>query len=146
VLFRIGPEWMALPTAAFQEVVEKRKVHSIPHRRQGTLIGIVNVRGELLVAISLARLLTLTHGQPAGGGRFTGERLLVASWENHRVVFPVDEVAGVQRFNPDQLREPPATLTKSGTSYTQAIVHWEKRIVSCLDADLLFPALSQSIA
>lgn len=146
VLFRIGTEWLALPTSSFLEVAELRKVHSIPHRRKGTLLGLVNVRGELVVCLSLARVLGLKHAAKAEGERTVYERLLVASWQSHRVVFPVDEVHGVHRFDPDQLREPPATLSKSGTSYTKGVLPWQGRLTICLDAELLFPALSESIA
>ena len=146
VLFRVGTEWLALPTSSFVEVAELRKVHSIPHRRKGTLLGLVNVRGELVVCLSLAKVLGLKHAAKADGERTVYERLLVASWESQRVVFPVDEVHGVHRFDPDQLREPPATLSKSGTSYTKGVLPWQGRLTICLDAELLFPALSESIA
>lgn len=146
VLFRIGAEWLALPTSSFVEVAELRKIHSIPHRRKGTLMGLVNVRGELVICLSLAKVLGLRHTAKADGERNIYERLLVASWESHRVVFPVDEVHGVHRFDSDQLREPPATLSKSGTSYTKGVLLWQGRLTICLDSELLFPALSQSIA
>ena len=146
VLFRIGSEWLSLPTPTFLEVAEKRKVHSIPHRRKNTLLGLVNVRGELVVCVSLASLLGIKHSTAADGSRSVYERLLVASWNSQRVVFPVDEVYGVLRFEPDQLREPPATLSKSGTSYTKGVLPWQNRLAMCLDAELLFPALSASFA
>lgn len=146
VLFRVGPEWLALPTSSFVEVAELRKIHSIPHRRKGTVLGLVNVRGELVVCLSLAKVLGLKHAAKTDGERVVYERLLVANWESHRVVFPVDEVHGVHRFDPDQLREPPATLSKSGTSYTKGVLPWQGRLTICLDAELLFPALSESIA
>jgi chemotaxis-related protein WspD len=146
VLFRIGPEWLAMPTSAFQEVVEQRKIHTVPHRRKGALLGLVNVRGELLVAVSLARVLGMELSRKPDATRTRYERLLVASWESSRAVFPVDEVHGVHRCDPEQLREPPATLSKSGTSYTQSVLHWQGNLVCCLDTSLLFPALRQSIA
>jgi chemotaxis-related protein WspD len=59
LVFRLAHEWLALPTVAFQEVVERRFIHSLPHRRQGIVLGLVNVRGELIVCVSLARLLGL---------------------------------------------------------------------------------------
>lgn len=142
VLFRLGNEWLALPTQVFQEVVELRRVHTIPHRRQDALLGIVNVRGELLVAVSLAKVLGI--GMPKEPPK--SARLLVSIWESQRIVFPVDEVHGVQRFDPEHLGEPPSTLAKSGSSYTRSVLHWENNLVCCLDTDLLFPALSQSIA
>src|ERR1043165_9076046 len=59
VLFRINAEWLALPTIAFQEVAEQRRTHSLPHQRQGIVVGLVNIRGELLICVSLGRLLGL---------------------------------------------------------------------------------------
>ena len=59
LVFRINAEWLALPTQAFQEVAERRPVHSLPHRRQGIVLGLVNIRGELLICVSLGHLLGL---------------------------------------------------------------------------------------
>ena len=55
VVFRLKAEWLALPTHAFQEVGERRPIHSLPHRRDGIVLGLVNVRGELLVCVALDR-------------------------------------------------------------------------------------------
>jgi chemotaxis-related protein WspD len=145
VLFRIGPEWLALPTVVFQEVAEQRPLHSMPHRRKTSLLGLVNVRGELLLCVSLARVLGLAHTSAPNHGQLAYQRLLVTSWESQRLVIPVDEVHGIERFEADQLREPPATLSKSGTSYTKGVLTWHGRLVIYLDSALLFPALNQSL-
>ena len=57
LIFRIGFEWLALPPTLFQEVVDLRPIHSLPHRRSGSVLGLVNVRGELLVCVSLGHML-----------------------------------------------------------------------------------------
>ena len=56
MIFRVGTEWLALPAAAIQEVSNLRPVHRVPHRTSGVLLGVVNVRGELLICVSLARV------------------------------------------------------------------------------------------
>ena len=144
-LFRINAEWLALPTQAFQEVAERRLVHSLPHRRQGIVLGVVNIRGELLICVSLGHLLGLEQtpsGQPL---RRTYERLLVVNWDGNRLVFPADEVRGVHRFQMLELKEPPATLTKSNLSYTRGLLSWQGRSASFLDADRLFSTLNRSL-
>lgn len=146
VLFRIGTEWIALPTGSFQEVADMRKIHSIPHRRKGTLLGVVNVRGELVLCVALDKILGLTRSKEKSGDRAVYERLLVATAESRRIAFPVDEVHGVHRFDADELRDPPATLSKSGASYTLGVLPWNGKLTICLDAELLFPALNESIA
>jgi chemotaxis-related protein WspD len=146
VLFRLGTEWLGLPTDSFQEVAEMRKIHTIPHRRKGVLLGIVNVRGELVLCVALDKILGLSRTTEKSGDRAVYERLLVASAESRRIAFPVDEVHGVHRFNADALRDPPATLSKSGASYTLGVLPWNGKLTICLDAELLFPALNESIA
>src|SRR5262249_42843051 len=129
IVFRIHREWLALPTEAFQEVGEPRGIHSFPHRRNGMVLGLVNIRGALLLCVDLARLLNLQlepSPQPkidllalANGGR--EQRLLVVSWEGNRLVFPVDEVQGIYRFDTTDLKAPPATIAKSDQAYTQGL-------------------------
>ena len=145
LLFRINSEWLALPTPAFHEVAERRPVHSLPHRQQGIVLGLVNVRGELLICVSLGRLLGLARSPPHETPRTTYDRLLVAHWDGHRCVFPADEVRGILRFQTSELQEPPATLAKSRLSYTQGILRWQDRAVGLLDADLLFSSLNRSL-
>jgi chemotaxis-related protein WspD len=102
---------------------ERRAMHSIPHRRRGLALGLVNVRGELLVCASVARLVGLENAneewrmknegtRPASSffiphSAFTFHRLLVTSWNGLRVAFPVDEVFGIQRFPKAELKDPP---------------------------------------
>lgn len=116
LIFRIGPEWLALPTRIFQEVAEQCVVHSLPHRNGGIVVGIVNIRGELLVCASLAALLALekTGADEPGSGRRIYGRLLVVDREGQRLAFPVDEVFGVHRYHPRELRPVPATLAEAG--------------------------------
>jgi chemotaxis-related protein WspD len=146
LLFRIDAEWLALPTQAFQEVAEHRLVHSLPHRRQSIVLGLVNIRGELLICVSLGRLLELER--VPGGGRVPRvyDRLLVTNWDGKRLVFPADEVRGIHRFQMPELKEPPATLAKSNLSYTQGLLYWQGRVVAFLDANRLFSALNRSLS
>src|ERR1041384_406406 len=79
VIFRLGPEWLALPTPTFQEVAERRSPHTLPHRRRSVVLGLVNVRGELLICASLARLLGLESETPRDKSRVVYDRLLVVN-------------------------------------------------------------------
>ena len=125
LLFRIHAEWLALPTLAFQEIAEHRLVHSLPHRRQGLVLGLVNIRGELLICVSLGHLLGAEQASPSHAPRRSYDRLLVANWAGNRLVFPADEVCGIHRFERSDLREPPATVAKSNPTYTQGLVSWQ---------------------
>ncbi len=146
VLFRVAFEWLALPTSCFQEIAERRPIHSLPHRRQGLALGLVNVRGELLTAVSLARLLGL--GPTGSAERFPSHyhRLLVTHWEGSRFAFPVDEVHGPHRMHLEDFKTVPATLARSRPNYTQAILAWQDRTAGLLEPELLFFTLNRSLA
>ena len=145
VIFRIAAEWLALPTTAFQEVAERRLTHSLPHRRQGIVVGLINVRGELLICVSLRRLLGLDRGAKPPARQPT-DRLLVVNWDGNRLVFAVDEIHGVHRFQPKELREAPATVSKSSLTFTQGVFLWEQHPVGLLEPESLFSTLNRSLA
>jgi chemotaxis-related protein WspD len=142
VLFRIQSEWLALPTPAFQQVAEQRRIHSLPHRRNGLVLGLANVRGELLVCVSLGRLLGLESDAAPVGVR----RLMVAGWEESRFVFPVDEVHGIHRFQPQELKEPPSTVARSYPAFSQGVFLWGGSAAGYLNAERVFSALNQNLS
>ena len=144
LLFRLNNEWLALPTQAFQEVAEQRHIHSLPHRRQGIVLGLTNIRGELVICVSLGRVLGVEKME-GGPARTTNDRLLVTNWDGQRLAFPVNEVYGIHRFEPQQLKPPPATVSKSSETYSRAIVQWQQHAIGFLNADLLFSNLNRSL-
>ena len=151
VIFRIGEEWLGLPTHLFQEVIQFRSVHSIPHRRGKVLRGLVNVRGELQLCVSLGQLLDIKRGGIQGDNIAKGiyERMIVIAKDGIRYVFPVGEVRGIRRYSDKDLLAAPATVTHSAKNYLSGLVSWkegdEEHHIGCLDEALLFPALERGI-
>jgi chemotaxis-related protein WspD len=147
IIFRIGQEWLALSATVLKEICDPRPVHSLPHQRNPAVLGIVNVRGELLVSISLGDLLGSDKG-PDGEGkdRLARTRLLVATRNGERLVFPVDEVQGIHRFSPAQLGDAPATISRAGSTYTRSVLQWRDKSVGVLDEVLLFESLKRTLS
>jgi chemotaxis-related protein WspD len=147
VVFRIGAQWLALATPVFREIAALRAIHSLPQRRTGAVLGLANVRGELLVCLSLERILGLEHADTfrTAQPRAADKRLLVMQREGHLAVCPVDEVFGVERFHERELRTVPATLSGAG-AYTNAVLSWRQKLVAVLDDELLFHTLTRSLA
>lgn len=148
VIFRVGPEWLALPTRIFQEVAEHCTLHTVPHRHGGILAGLVNIRGELLLCASLGALLGLEQAAPAktGRSRLVYKRLLVANRNGNRLAFPAEEVYGVVRYHPRELKPVPATLAHAAATFTIGVLPWQDRTVGCLNDELLFYKLDKSFA
>lgn len=148
VVFRIDDEWLALPTRLFKEIANIGTIHSVPHRRNGVVLGLVNIRGELLVCVSLRELLGLQPVSERKRDKHRAEegRFMVIQREGSRIVCPVDEVHGIQRFHPREQMPVPATLAKATATYTLALLPWQQKLAGLLDDQLLFYTINRSLA
>jgi chemotaxis-related protein WspD len=142
VVFRVGRDWLALPTPVFQEIVEHRPVHSIPHRRGGIVLGLVNVRGELILCVCVARLLGLGEIPLVTGSTY--RRLLVVAWDGRRLVFPANEVHGIHRLAPEEPAGAKAAV-KPATALARTVFRWQDKVVGLLEPELLFSTLNRSL-
>jgi chemotaxis-related protein WspD len=146
-VFRVCGEWFALEAMVLQEIVSLRAIHSIPHRRDGALLGLANIRGELLACFSLPKMLKLEEPTlPRPLDARASARLLVIQREGLRAVCPVDEVHGLARFHPRDLTAVPSTLSKAAASYTRHLMPWRDKSVGLLDDELLFHTVNRNLA
>jgi chemotaxis-related protein WspD len=147
LIFRIGAEWLAMSPNNLQEIAEVRPIHSVPRGRSNTLLGLANIRGELLVCVALDRVLGLEKMGPEKGTskRALYRRMVVAGREGSRFVFPVEEVHGIHWFNPTELKGVPSTVAKAQATYIKGILLWQNNSVGCLDDRLLFDMLDGSL-
>ncbi len=150
IVFRLRTEWYAIHTAVCLEIAAVRPIHSLPHRRDAAVLGVVNMQGALLACISLAIIVGVSaraEANPAQSRpRAAVPRLLVARSAADAVVFPVDEVQGMARFRTRDLKDVPATLVHARATYTRALVPLGERWAGLLDEQLLFSAVERALA
>jgi chemotaxis-related protein WspD len=138
VVFRIGREWLALPTAMVQSVAPQAPSHTLPHRSGRGLAGIVNVGGKLYPAMSLAELLGIDEADaPAQAARRTFARLLVVESGGHAFALPVADLHGIARYRASGLRAPAATINKGLLRYLTGVLNEGELQVGVLDGELL---------
>jgi chemotaxis-related protein WspD len=113
----------------------------LPHRRNRIVRGIVNIRGRLVVCVSLAEFLGIE--QQTGADTRTCSRLIIAANDEVRVAIPVDEVHGIHRYRARDVQPPPSTLLQS--NYTTGIVPWNGKSVACLDAEVVLASVKKSL-
>jgi chemotaxis-related protein WspD len=130
VIFRLISSYFALDTRCFREVTEPAAVHRVPHRANKILKGIVNIRGEVHLCVSLTDLLGFEHQ------RSSGNRLIVIEKAGDRWAFPVDQVCGIYRIDRKQL---------SGSGEAKKTFSWETNEVEYLNSDLLFVELKTGV-
>lgn len=154
LVFRLDTEWLALRAETLVEVTPVRRIHSLPHRRGTPLAGLVNIRGELRLCLSLHAILGLAGGpqtELATGVEIDAvPRLLVIERPGGRAqdrwVLGVDDVAGVQRVPASALRPVPATVGQAAARCSTALFTWQDRDVAVLDEERLCEALRQAVA
>jgi len=147
MIFRLGGELLALPVFLFQEVAQPCRIHTIPHRSNELFLGLVNIRGEILMCISLEHLLDLDAiaVSPHQVSSVIPKRMVVVAKDEERWVFTVDEVSGIHRFQLDQLQAAPVVISKATEAYTKGVIRWQGHKVNYLDSDLLFYTLNQRV-
>ena len=147
LLFRLGDEWFAIDSRCVNEIAQILRVHSIPHRSEKLIKGLVNIRGELKICVSMGSILQLDRAcEPHTTDHEILERMILIEKDDHSFVFPVSEVEGIIHYADQQLRALPATLAHAKSKLTTGIIRWNDQNVGILDHELLFYALARDLA
>lgn len=144
IIFRLGDERLALPVRLLQEVTHLCAIHTLPHRSNDLFLGLVNIRGEILLCASLSHLLSLETPTNTPSSHSL-KRMLVVGQKDSKWVFCVDEVDGIYRFHRNALTDAPVVVAKANETYTKGIVEWRNKKVNYLDAELLFYTLNRKV-
>lgn len=144
LVFRVGGERLALDLGAVASVSDWRVVRTVPHRRDPSLLGIVNIDGELQICVSLEALFDLPPpdlAQPAASAR-----LLVLGRGSREWVVPVAEAIGLKQVVFEELSPVPSTLAKSTSPYVRGLFDMDGQNVGVLDEELLLASLRRRFA
>ncbi|WP_064749842.1 chemotaxis protein CheW [Lysobacter firmicutimachus] len=154
-LFRLGGEWLGLDSAVVDEVIEPRVVHSLPHRRDGLVRGLVNVRGRLTVCVALESLFQLDAAHTDARAR---RRLVVLALHDQRLAFEADEVHGSHRYDPAERLPVPSTVAHSTSRFSTGVLNWQggahaaanaggpaRHSVGLLDAELILSTINRRL-
>lgn len=149
-VFRIGAEWLGIPISLLDEVVASKATHSLPHRRGAVRLGLVSIRSDILVHVSLAGLLGIPDDAAApdhaSDHRRRAPRVVVLRDQRGRLAMSVDEVMGIHQYDPTVLRGVPSTLGQAMVSYTHALLAVGDRMVGVLDGARVLASMSQVLA
>ncbi len=146
-VFRLMSEWLALPAHCWVEVVGLRPVRPLPHRSNQVLLGIVSVRGEIHLCVSLSNLLGIEkdEGTEENESRRVSPRFCVVRRDNVNWVFPVDEVHGLVSYSDEDVQAIPSTLAKSFQKFSLGMLDIAGRKCGLLDEAPVFDALLRSV-
>jgi chemotaxis-related protein WspD len=142
LVFLLGTEQLALPLGTVTEVMEERPIHRLPHRKNPVVRGLVNVRGELVVCVSLEALLGIESGAVNPQAR---RRIMVLSGEGGRYCCFTEEIKGTRAIAAAEHKPLPATVNRAHAHFTESIVMQDKVVIGCLKPARLFSALNEAV-
>lgn len=146
LVFRIGREWLSLPTAMLQSVAPQAAPHRLPHRHARELCGIVNVGGTLHPCMSLGALLGIDESETvAAADRHIFPRLLVVRWDEQSFALPVADLHGIVRYASATVQPPAATINKGLQRYLSGVLSHADLHIGCLDAPLIGHQLARTL-
>jgi chemotaxis signal transduction protein len=106
VRLRVSSEAYAIAVEDVREVAELGQVRAVPRARP-ELLGVRNLRGQILPVVDLAPVLGIARSVPPGS-------LLVVAAGDRRAGFAIDEVTGVGEL-PDPTEETDSDLLTGAT-------------------------------
>jgi chemotaxis-related protein WspD len=141
LVFRLGGEWLALALSVVAEVTAPRPLHRVPHRTNRVFAGLVSLRGQLQLCVSLHGLLGVAPPDPVVDPP-SNPRLVVIRQGAETWAFPAEEVSGVHRVARERLQKVPSTLANPLGSFGRAVFSkGDGRSVDVLDEPRVFEAL-----
>jgi chemotaxis-related protein WspD len=151
-VFRIGVEWLAIPTQAVKSIGDPVSIRRIPHRSNLALRGMANLAGELELVVSLEALLGIEPAVDAAtqkSGRQRGRPIprmvRVSGEESGPFAFEAAEVSGTHRHEESELEPLPSTLEKALLRYVRGTMEVGGRRVGVLDLNLVVYSVEQSL-
>ena len=145
LIFRLGDEWLGLATRSLVAVVAQTPIHSLPHQRTRSLLGVTNVNGALVACLSLSELLGLEAASSVSSERRVVPRMLILQGADGVLVSPVDEVEGIHPLPLAAIVPANRAAGQTAGQFAQGVTQWRERSITLLDEQLLQHAMVRSL-
>jgi purine-binding chemotaxis protein CheW len=137
IIFSLGTEWYGLDINQVKEIADLPDIFRIPCA-PGHIIGVINLRGEIISVIDLRRVLGLLE-EPSK----KDVRIMIAEYNRLKIGFAVDTVADVAEV-PVNLIEPPLTIAeRMKAEYLKGEAEWDNRLFGILDFGMVVNTIKQ---
>ncbi|MDI2589609.1 chemotaxis protein [Psychrobacillus sp. NEAU-3TGS] len=135
VEFQVGSSKFGINVIKVKEIIQPIPVTFIPHAHPH-VEGIVQLRGEVLPVVSMARVLGLPELN-----KKDQEKYIVTEFNKQRVVFHVDNVTQIHRISWEQI-EKPSDIYQGGTSHVIGVIKRGDEMVLLLDYERIIVDIS----
>jgi len=131
LLFRIASEWYAVKTGDVREIFQDYALTPIPCVPE-FIVGVVNVRGEILSVTDPARMM---HLNSIGRHGWHGLSAVVIANENVATALTVDEIGDIVEVPSESLEPPVSNIDRAQAEFVVGSVFVSERMVGLLDVE-----------
>ena len=131
LLFRIADEWYAVESGDVREIFQDYVVTPIPCV-PGFILGVVNVRGEILSVTDPARMMNL--GSICGDGRTVCPAVVIAS-DQVATALVVDEIGDIVEVANGVIEPPVSIIDREQAEFVAGSVFVSDRMVGLLNVE-----------
>jgi len=143
LVFRLGSQWLGLGCQHIAEVAVAQTPRRVAHRVGGRMEGLVAVRGELHLCVSLIEVMQLGQRDQVSGER--SRLLLLTPPQAAPIAFRASEVIGLRPILPQEIEEVPATLAPALAACLAGVVPFEHGRLALIRDDVLLQALEEAL-
>ncbi len=129
LLFSLGEESYAVPIRSVREIYNEFVITPVPCVPQ-FILGVMNIRGEIVSVTDVKQLLRLPAGQPDAMSP-----VIVVENDECSTALLVDEIGDITDVPESALEAPVATLDKSQAAFVSGSIYVGGRLVGLLDLE-----------
>jgi purine-binding chemotaxis protein CheW len=125
--FQLDHFLFGVPVLDVQEIMRQQKLAPVPQAADA-VAGLLNLRGQIVVAIDLRRRLGLP---PRAAG--AKQVMLVVRTDEQPVSLVVDEIGDVLELSDDKREPPPETVAAGARELIESVYKLDQRLLLLLD-------------
>jgi purine-binding chemotaxis protein CheW len=135
LMFSLGEEWYAVPIRSVREIYNEYLVTPVPCT-PGFILGVVNIRGEIVSVTDVKQLLRLPLTPPDAAAP-----VIVVENDTCSTALLVDVIGDIVDVAHSGLEAPVATLDKSQAAFVSGSVFIDDRLIGLLDLEAVLTPL-----
>ena len=124
--FRLNLEWYALSVYQLVEVLPPPRITRVPSVPDH-ILGVMNLRGEVLSAIDLKKFFGLPQSELT-----MDQAIIVVEQDEMRTGLLVDEIGDLISLAPEDLSEEPIMTDQSQRVFFEGATHWDEILLSII--------------
>jgi len=140
--FRLGLEWYAVPISGVREIHNEYVVTRIP-RVPDSVLGVINVRGEIVSVTDLATLIRVPSRSELDIDGQLPSAIIVANDECVSALV-VDEIGDIIEVAHGAIEPPLSTLDKAQAEYMVGSVYIDGLLIGVVNIDKILEPIGES--